>query len=224
MKRQVNSFSHSLERRLNGYLLAAGAAGAGVMVLASPAEAKIVYTRTHHRIRLGQHLLLDLNHDGVTDFEIYLSGQSGSRKLRVAPGNTQGTNAVWGRESSRWSAWCAAALSSGIRVGPERPLQHRNLLMVETFGGGERECQWMGQPSANLGLRFTIAGETHYGWARLSTVSGIFLNGYAYETIPNKPIIAGQEHGRNEATLGHLATGASAIPAWRVKPTAATSH
>jgi hypothetical protein len=49
-------------------------------------------------------------------------------------------------------------------------------------------------------------------------------NGHAYETIPNKSIIAGQTHGKHEATLGHLATGASAIPAWRVKPTAATTH
>jgi hypothetical protein len=69
----------------------------------------------------------------------------------------------------------------------------------------------MGQPSANLGLRFTIVGETHYGWARLSTVSGIFLNGYAYETIPNKPIIAGKTHGKDEATLGRLAQGASGV-------------
>jgi hypothetical protein len=55
------------------------------------------------------------------------------------------------------------------------------------------------------------------------------LTGYAYETIPGKPIITGKTKGPDvvtlqPATLGHLATGASAIPAWRVKQTAATSH
>jgi hypothetical protein len=47
-----------------------------------------------------------------------------------------------------------------------------------------------------------------------------YLSGYAYETIPNKAIIAGKTIGRDVITvqpgsLGHLAAGASAIPAWR---------
>jgi len=46
------------------------------------------------------------------------------------------------------------------------------------------------------------------------------MSGYAYETIPNKPITAGKTEGPDvitvqPATLGHLAAGASAIPAWR---------
>jgi len=74
----------------------------------------------------------------------------------------------------------------------------------------------------------------HYGWARLNvtTFSGEItatLIGYAYETIPNKPIITGKAKGPDvvtvqPASLGQLATGASAIPAWRVKPTTATTH
>jgi hypothetical protein len=74
-----------------------------------------------------------------------------------------------------------------------------------------------------------IEGKSHYGWARMSVeIKGTnltaTLTGYAYETIPNKPIIAGKTHGKDEATLGHLATGASAIPAWRAKPAAPTTH
>jgi hypothetical protein len=88
---------------------------------------------------------------------------------------------------------------------------------------------WADVQNRYLGLKFKIKGESHYGWARLNVqlnggpITGT-LTGYAYETIPNKPIIAGKTHGKDEATLGHLATGASAIPAWRVKPTAATTH
>jgi hypothetical protein len=50
-----------------------------------------------------------------------------------------------------------------------------------------------------LGLKFTIDGETHYGWARLTVAKGkrgsqvvdAILTGYAYETVANKPLYAG---------------------------------
>jgi hypothetical protein len=72
-----------------------------------------------------------------------------------------------------------------------------------------------------LGLKFVIHGKIHYGWARVSVtlahqrqyddVSGT-LTGYAYETIPNKPIIAGKTKGQDVIifqpdTLGNLARG-----------------
>ena len=69
-----------------------------------------------------------------------------------------------------------------------------------------------------LALTFIVNGKKHYGWARVSvqstehplTLTGT-LTGYAYETIPNKPIKAGQTHGRDKATLGRLAQGASGV-------------
>jgi hypothetical protein len=85
-----------------------------------------------------------------------------------------------------------------------------------------------------LGLKFKIKGKFHFGWARLTveTTQANFtaiLTGYAYETIPGKPIIAGQTKGPDDTTvaptsLGHLAAGASTIPAWRVKQTQSTTH
>jgi len=46
------------------------------------------------------------------------------------------------------------------------------------------------------------------------------LTGYAYETIPGKAIITGKTHGPDvitlqDASLGHLARGASGLSAWR---------
>jgi hypothetical protein len=72
-----------------------------------------------------------------------------------------------------------------------------------------------------LGLRFIIKGETHFGWARLNVACNLgskkigLLTGYAYETIANKPIIAGKTKGPDfitvqPASLGQLARGASA--------------
>jgi hypothetical protein len=78
-----------------------------------------------------------------------------------------------------------------------------------------------------LGFRFVINKGWHYGWARLSVkldksgnIEGA-LTGYAYESVPLKPIIAGRTKGPDvitvqPATLGHLARGAAAIPPWRV--------
>jgi hypothetical protein len=95
-----------------------------------------------------------------------------------------------------------------------------------------------------LGLKFYISGKVHYGWARLTvTFDGKFfvetLTGYAYETIPNRPIITGATKGtddRNDveppnpaaltapaskpATLGLLAMGAPGLSIWRRKETA----
>jgi hypothetical protein len=94
---------------------------------------------------------------------------------------------------------------------------------------GER---WQGLKNRYLGFRFAIKNKAHYGWARVSVSAWPFaatLTGYAYETIPNKPIIAGKTKGTDvvtvqPASLGHLVIGASAIPAWRVKQIAATTN
>ena len=83
-----------------------------------------------------------------------------------------------------------------------------------------------------MGARFTIKGKQHFGWIRLSVSEAPFvahLTGYAYETVPGKPIIAGKTKGfdvvsaiptssdQQPATLGVLALGASGLSIWRRK-------
>jgi hypothetical protein len=78
---------------------------------------------------------------------------------------------------------------------------------------------------AYLGVRFAIKGKVHYGWARLGPVSRwrpakALLTGYAYETIPNKSILAGQTKAPDVITvqpgsLGRLAQGSAGLAAWR---------
>jgi hypothetical protein len=59
----------STNQRLSMYALAASTAGVGVLALAQPAEAKIVYTKAHQVLPLGQEIFfLDVNHDGINDF------------------------------------------------------------------------------------------------------------------------------------------------------------
>ena len=65
------SFSQLLNRRLVSYATAATAAGAGLLGVAQPAEAQIVYTPTHVVIGPRVDYMLDLTNDGTTDFVIH---------------------------------------------------------------------------------------------------------------------------------------------------------
>jgi hypothetical protein len=93
------------------------------------------------------------------------------------------------------------------------------------FCSGGPSGSWVNVNKRYLGLKLKISGKIHYGWARLnvkiqgSSIVGT-LTGYAYETVPGKPIRAGQTKDGGEmivepATLGHLAQGAGAISRWR---------
>jgi len=241
--RTPSNLSESLHQRLNSYALAASAAGVGLLALAQPSEARIVYTPASVTFGGGSHgkfggsYYFDLNHDGIRDFEFAWRGISSYRSIseffQIQP---TGKNGIAGKASSWHYAFC---LGSGASIGPRQPFAGtvigsirapwsggHGIWLSGTSNGGQ------GNVEGYLGLKFRIHGQTHYGWARLNVLSNwgppafltVALLGYAYKTTPNKPIIAGKTHGKDEATLGHLASGASAIPARRVKPTAATTH
>lgn len=67
----------STSQRLNSYVLAAAAAGVGMLAAANPGNAKIVYTPSNIPINVNGALVnLDLNHDGINDFQ-FAAGYSG---------------------------------------------------------------------------------------------------------------------------------------------------
>ena len=66
-------------------------------------------------------------------------------------------------------------------------------------GGAEGPLQiglFNGLESAYLGLQFQEGGQTYYGWARVGVpytgMNAVWLYDYAYETVPNTPILAGE--------------------------------
>jgi hypothetical protein len=76
-------------------------------------------------------------------------------------------------------------------------------LALKTGSCGE----WLGKSNfqAYLGLKFTIKGKIHFGWARVKVDTlqtqqkfSATLTGYAYETIPGKAIIAGATKGPDD--------------------------
>jgi len=224
MKRPV-PLSESLSHRLNLHALAASAAGVSLLALAQPSEGKIVYTATHHVIGRNEHFNLDLDHDGKKDFSILntyrILTSSRISYLLVKP--TSGIRGIEGRENS--GGWRSAyALDRGARISHKHPFSALTMAWFSRSAGTCKAGFWCNATNRYLGFSFKIHGRNHYGWARLSvktnpTLSAT-LTGYAYETIPNKPIVAGKTHGKDvitvqPASLGHLARGSSAIPAWR---------
>lgn len=146
----------------------------------------------------------------------------------------------------------AAALPAGAKIAFGEKFQVPGLaadMVGREFYSGSNTAQHFNGPWANggkgvhdryLGFKFKINGQFHYGWARLSVTTpahGAYtatLTGYAYETVPNKGIVAGQTSGTDEvgameltapmvpaneayrpASLGLLGRGASGLTIWR---------
>jgi len=203
--RKTDSLCESVLHQLNLYALAASAAGVGMFALAQASEAKVVYTKAHQVIGQGGIFNLDLNHDRTVDFLIQQWGGEGSTSYRsngLLAKEALG-NAVQG-SASQYRKF-ALALKAGARIGPKQNFVaggYNGEVMASvthccTTGSDHYIGQWVNVKNRYLGLRFKIDGKTHYGWARVSVhlqelhITAT-LTGYAYETIPNKGIIAGQ--------------------------------
>jgi hypothetical protein len=190
--------SDSVHHQLNLYALAASAAGVGILACLQPAEAKIVYTKAHHVIGPNHSYPLDLNHDGKTDFSLrnlhQTSGTVVSGGLSAVPAAVNGVEGI----HTRLRPW-AYALKGGAVIGPRQPFHATRMVSIRIEDSAHYSYgSWLNVSNRYLGLKFKIGGKFHYGWARLSVVVDqrahitATLTGYAYETIPNKPVVAGK--------------------------------
>jgi hypothetical protein len=225
VKTRLNS---KLDGNLLAYVAAAGATGVSLLASSPAAEAKVVYTPANTRL-YDNTFPVDLNNDGTADLSLIASFQVESfyrTELHVRP--AAGNAVIAGTDG-------AAALTWGTRIGFKAPFQHSTLFMASRARCHSSYCYlgpWAYSQGRYLGVKFSVAGQIHYGWVRLSVERlPATLTGYAYETIPNKPIIAGQPSGpvsisavnpdevrilsTQFSTLGLLARGADAISIWR---------
>jgi hypothetical protein len=242
--RKTANLSASIHHQLNMYAIAAAAAGVSLLALAPQAEAKIVYTKLNFKIQPGQSYWLYLNHHGTIDFGI--QNRTYNSRTNLLEAYAPAHNRVWVQSETQDYRRFAAALPAGFRVSGSRfntsgPLRFYLATAHSTFSAGP----WKDVRNRYLGLQFLTKGKTHYGWARLSVETKrhrivATLTGYAYETIPNKSIKAGQtkeaaDDSTNDnfvpdaslttpipntpqpATLGALATGAPGLSIWRRK-------
>jgi len=204
-----------------------------MLAMAVPAQAKVVYTPDNQQI--GGGLSLSLSHNGIADFVISNFYSSTSSTLALSIGPVNPSNEIFSTGSNRLSVF-AAALPAGMEIGPNGKFKKRR---GEGMANGidlNGTCQgpWIHAHEQYLGLKFIIKGEIHFGWARLNVncvyphpINGT-LTGYAFETVANKPIVAGETQGAevnaDPGTLGNLARGAAAISNWRGKQTTDEIH
>ena len=160
--RNSRQLSDSLLHRLDLYAVAASAAGVGLLALAPPAMAKIVYTKADQPIGLNGTYSIDLNHDGVVDFLIQQS-----------PGVVRGLDfsEVFAKAAlGNGVQGAGAALISGQKIGPSQFFASTGLYgermayinRTSTFGHTKSGGPWANVENRYLGLKFKIIGQSHY--------------------------------------------------------------
>ncbi len=206
-----------LTPRLTTHLLAYATAAGAIAASPSLAHAEVVYTPIDREVHSS--FILDLNHDGIDDFQIFSSDYSDQGEVKVLPAEGNRIFAAGTQSCGFRPTIAAAALPVKTVIGPGKPFQSAANCMAAynySFGDGP----WLEIKNRYLGLVFIINGEEHFGWARLNLGRFRFnqtatITGYAYESIANKPIRAGDEGKSSPAstqsgTLGALALGAAA--------------
>ncbi len=201
-----------LSPRLSTHLLAYAAAAGAVAASPSLANAKVVYTPIHEYVYLDY--TLDLNGDSIPDFLIQTSYLSGFNQLLVIPEIGFNKIAAVGKGCVMHNIG-AAPLREGIVIGPQIFMQGNTACMASLFEWYS-DGPWVMQKGRYLGIEFIIKGQKHYGWARFNVgeLCSAMITGYAYESIPNKPIRAGDEGTAAQppsGTLGELALGAKSV-------------
>jgi hypothetical protein len=179
------------------------------------AQAGIIYTSTNITFtsKVGQPdmVFFDVNHDGINDFVLsdfiqgftgallYASGLNGNR-VQISP-----------------------PLSAGAPIGPSGLFSPVEFL-AHNYAG--ITGPWADVTDHYLGLSFNFNGHPYFGWAELTVAApqnGFYvingtLEGFAYETVAGKVILAGQTSETSEPNeLGLLALGSLGLAYWRRK-------
>ncbi len=245
LNRSGNLAFKDIHQHLNLYSAAAMAAGVSVLALAHPAEGSVVVTKTNITVGFGSQISIDINKDGINDFTIAGEGANYDHSFYAtfAIQPLTGGKVVGGKRGPLGPY--ASALVKGANIGPsahfsssvarsqitiERLLGEASASTHESFYG-----EWPGINDRYLGVKFLIKGATHYGWIRMSVseqqeISGTITE-YAYETVTNKKIGAGDTTDSSEtarampvperrlqprqASLSMLAQGADGLAMWR---------
>jgi hypothetical protein len=184
-----------LERRMLGYVLAAGAALTG----AASAQAKVIFTPSNATIYsiYNDRLEIDLNNDGTIDVVIGATsaycGRCGCLAFlgASAPGASNGLETI--HNGGALVAFENGAEIPDVAANPAFTKQGSMAGMeIVNYSYCEVDSDGPFARTTNrfLGVKFIINGEIHYGWVgfRSASAGGAQLFGWAYETEPNKPI------------------------------------
>ncbi|MFZ1010812.1 MAG: hypothetical protein WAN65_28490 [Candidatus Sulfotelmatobacter sp.] len=214
--------------RLNGYALAAGAAGVAALACAMPAEGTPICKTTSAELAQTTSVPLSPTGRGVAPFNI---AQSTNSTFRSFTTTGVGTWMWWNRgfftpnsagANVLLSNGIPADVASGAEIGPGGQFgKGSSYGLLFTYGrgrysahGGGTKLKHKGNLSlvqdSFIGFQFSEAKQVHYGWARLhvSFVGGpnrkhtiIHVLGVGYEDTANTAIAAGNCTGAEQSDL-----------------------
>jgi hypothetical protein len=196
----------------------------GMLLAFQAAQAAVIYYKPPERLRLHNFTAahhdynIDLNGDGVFDLQHDAGG--GSAYLR-----TFGDSSVLGLKQpfggGTWYSSQPYALAAGAPIGADSPSDFPQYGVLSGWhshpegipGVASLHVRYDSGTSGFfvgtrgfIGVEFLIEGQVHYGWIDLDNYTWwqSEIHGWAYESEPGKPILAG-------AIPEPSATGAAAV-------------
>ena len=190
-----------LLKKLSAFIITA-------LLFSASANAQIVYTDVNPDVTIntnGGVYALDLNNDGITDFNITFTTTTFSSQInkfiRITPlgANKVGNvlsypypsalslNTLIDSSSFSWLGSANQHLISRLWFQPPPP--HGGTPIWQYRGN------WNGASDKYIPLQLDLSSQKIYGWARLDAATdaaSFTVKDYAYNSIPNQPILAGE--------------------------------
>lgn len=175
---------------------------AAALFASKKTDAQIVYTdispntiMDNTQINTSLSELIDLNNDGTADLEITSDfySNSYSAHLRVMRAHAIGEDHIANSVGYWYFCFCSVQANNyGDTIGSNQPSVFWR--KVGYLGIPWAFNYWEDGQEHYLGVRLKFKGAIHYGWLRMRIGGShsVEIMDYAYNSIPNQPIIAGQ--------------------------------
>ncbi|GAA4319875.1 hypothetical protein GCM10023149_18820 [Mucilaginibacter gynuensis] len=171
--------------------------------------AEIIHHEINAIVAYQRHIEIDIDQNGEYDYSfgsvlieendlpylyLFANGETTNGSKLLLQSNPEVLNARWARSLAK-----GAKIEDSAGNGNEWnvPQMHGNIIGVRDNGVQKTYIgPWIGKQHAYMGMKFKINGKYHYGWIRITHVTGkeqILVEDYAYNNIPEQPIYAGQE-------------------------------
>lgn len=205
----------TLSKRLKQY-----SALAGSMAVAGVAHGQVMYNDipdtvfTAMNVYPGDTLALDLNNDGIADFNFVAWKNTSSTSyfafgLIMHPYTASNPNSIEGSVTTAGVKLFGkvSELALHDNVSSNQPFFNFGsmlnatssfnypILLSVSYGIVKAGFWQPGETDHYAGLKFSDVTGAHYGWVRIdvdSTVSSITIKDYAYNQTPDAPLFAGQ--------------------------------
>ncbi|MFI5219411.1 MAG: T9SS type A sorting domain-containing protein [Bacteroidia bacterium] len=176
-------------------------------------NAQIVYTDVNPDLTSTGAYNLDLNNDGINDFVIKHTsslaiglfcpgGTRTNNAVRVTPlGSNQVLDTIYSAVNYSRKLLLNTVIDSSTLTWKNDSNQIIRTSTFSCFGGAggyhwvnSTSGYWLGSTDGYLGLKLIFSGNTYFGWLRMSvpsTAISFALKDYAYNSVPNQFILAG---------------------------------